>query len=113
MDTIETQKIALENLTPKEIVKQLDTYIVGQTKAKKSVAIALRNRTRRLKLAEEIRDEIAPKNILMIVLITSPALKSTNEAFTPSIPSISSAAWDAAIRISLSAESVREIAQSP
>jgi len=66
MDTIETQKIALENLTPKEIVKQLDTYIVGQTKAKKSVAIALRNRTRRLKLAEEIRDEIAPKNILMI-----------------------------------------------
>ncbi|MCR4790032.1 MAG: ATP-dependent protease ATPase subunit HslU [Treponemataceae bacterium] len=59
-------KTALENLTPKQIVSQLDTYIVGQKEAKKAVAIALRNRTRRLKLPEEIRDEIAPKNILMI-----------------------------------------------
>lgn len=55
-----------EDLTPKQIVEKLDTYIIGQKKAKKSVAIALRNRTRRLKLPEEIREEIAPKNILMI-----------------------------------------------
>lgn len=55
-----------EELTPKQIVEKLDVYIIGQKKAKKSVAIALRNRTRRLKLSEEIREEIAPKNILMI-----------------------------------------------
>ena len=61
-----TEKIGLEELTPREIVNRLDTYIIGQNKAKKAVAIALRNRTRRLKLPEEIRDEIAPKNILMI-----------------------------------------------
>lgn len=54
------------DLTPKQIVERLDQYIIGQTKAKRSVAVALRNRTRRLKLPEEIRDEIAPKNILMI-----------------------------------------------
>ena len=53
-------------LTPKQIVEKLDTYIIGQEKAKKAVAIALRNRFRRLKLAEDIRDEVAPKNILMI-----------------------------------------------
>ena len=57
---------ALENLTPKNIVTELDKYIIGQNKAKRAVAIALRNRTRRLKLSEEVRDEIAPKNILMI-----------------------------------------------
>lgn len=56
----------LKELTPKQIVEQLDVYIVGQKKAKKSVAIALRNRTRRLKLPDDIREEIAPKNILMI-----------------------------------------------
>lgn len=60
------EKNGLEELTPREIVNRLDTYIIGQNKAKKAVAIALRNRTRRLKLPEEIRDEIAPKNILMI-----------------------------------------------
>lgn len=53
-------------LTPHKIVEELDRYIVGQTKAKKAVAIALRNRIRRQRLPEEIREEIAPKNILMI-----------------------------------------------
>ena len=56
----------MENLTPKQIVDQLDRYIIGQEKAKKSVAIALRNRYRRLKLADELKDEVIPKNILMI-----------------------------------------------
>ena len=59
-------KIDLDTLTPKQIVEQLDKYIVGQTKAKKAVAIALRNRTRRQRLSEEMRDEVAPKNIIMI-----------------------------------------------
>ena len=53
-------------LTPKQIVEQLDQYIIGQKEAKRAVAVALRNRFRRLKLPEEIRDEVAPKNILMI-----------------------------------------------
>jgi ATP-dependent HslUV protease ATP-binding subunit HslU len=59
-------KIDLDTLTPKQIVEELDKYIVGQTKAKKAVAIALRNRTRRQRLSEEMRDEVAPKNIIMI-----------------------------------------------
>ena len=54
------------DLTPKQIVERLDNYIIGQKNAKRSVAIALRNRSRRLKLAEDMRDEVAPKNILMI-----------------------------------------------
>ena len=54
------------DLTPKEIVFRLDQYIIGQEKAKRAVAVALRNRYRRLKLPEDIRDEVAPKNILMI-----------------------------------------------
>jgi len=53
-------------LTPKEIVRELDKYIIGQKAAKKAVAIALRNRYRRLKLPPVLADEIAPKNILMI-----------------------------------------------
>jgi ATP-dependent HslUV protease ATP-binding subunit HslU len=53
-------------LTPREIVAELDKYIIGQEKAKKAVAIALRNRSRRQKLPEELRDEVAPKNIIMI-----------------------------------------------
>ncbi|MDW8067014.1 MAG: ATP-dependent protease ATPase subunit HslU [Aquificaceae bacterium] len=56
----------LEELTPKRIVEELDKYIVGQDGAKKAVAIALRNRWRRQKLPEHIRDEVAPKNLLMI-----------------------------------------------
>ncbi len=56
----------IEELTPKEIVRELDRYIIGQEKAKKTVAIALRNRIRRRRLPEELRDEIAPKNIIMI-----------------------------------------------
>ncbi len=56
----------LDTLTPREIVAELDKYIVGQKKAKRAVAVALRNRIRRLKLDEETRDDIAPKNILMI-----------------------------------------------
>ena len=54
------------DLTPKQIVERLDNYIIGQKNAKRSVAIALRNRSRRLKLPEDMRDEVAPKNILMI-----------------------------------------------
>lgn len=54
------------NLTPRQIVAELDKYIVGQKQAKKSVAVALRNRYRRSLLREEVQDEIVPKNILMI-----------------------------------------------
>ena len=53
-------------LTPKEIVKELDKYIVAQTEAKKAVAVALRNRWRRMQLDDELKEEITPKNILMI-----------------------------------------------
>ncbi len=56
----------MNQMTPKEIVRELDKYIIGQDKAKKSVAIALRNRYRRSQLPEEIREEITPKNILMM-----------------------------------------------
>ncbi len=53
-------------MTPREIVSELDRYIIGQAKAKRAVAIALRNRWRRQQVPEDLRDEIAPKNILMI-----------------------------------------------
>lgn len=56
----------MNQMTPKEIVQELDKYIIGQDKAKKSVAIALRNRYRRSLLPDEIKEEITPKNILMI-----------------------------------------------
>ena len=57
---------SLRTFTPREIVSELDRYIVGQQKAKRAVAIALRNRWRRQQVAPELRDEIAPKNIIMI-----------------------------------------------
>jgi ATP-dependent HslUV protease ATP-binding subunit HslU len=56
----------LDEMSPREIVKQLDRYVVGQQAAKKAVAIALRNRIRRQKLDEEMAEEVAPKNIIMI-----------------------------------------------
>ena len=57
---------SFDRLTPREIVAELDKYIVGQKKAKRAVAVALRNRMRRLKISDEMRDDITPKNILMI-----------------------------------------------
>ena len=56
----------MEDLTPKEIVENLDKHIVGQKSAKRAVAIALRNRWRRAQLEKRAREEITPKNILMI-----------------------------------------------
>ena len=56
----------MKELTPREIMRELDRYIIGQDEAKRAVAIALRNRYRRAQLPEEIRNEISPKNILMI-----------------------------------------------
>jgi ATP-dependent HslUV protease ATP-binding subunit HslU len=60
------QSKVMETLTPREIVQELDKYIIGQDNAKRMVAIALRNRWRRRQVPEELRDEIAPKNIIMI-----------------------------------------------
>ena len=56
----------MSELTPREIVRELDKYIIGQNEAKKAVAIALRNRYRRSKVEESLRNEISPKNILMV-----------------------------------------------
>ena len=56
----------MNNLTPRKIVEELDKYIIGQRKAKKAVAIAMRNRWRRQRLSPELRDEVLPKNIIMI-----------------------------------------------
>ncbi len=61
-----TEELTGERLTPREIVRELDKYIVGQKNAKRAVAIALRNRWRRQQLPPELREEIAPKNIIMI-----------------------------------------------
>ncbi len=62
----ETTASTIESLTPRQIVAELDKYVVGQHQAKRAVAIALRNRMRRQKLSPEMAEEVAPKNILMI-----------------------------------------------
>jgi ATP-dependent HslUV protease ATP-binding subunit HslU len=64
--TAEEEQLALDDLTPREIVAELDKYVVGQKDAKRAVAIALRNRMRRQKLTPELAEEIIPKNIIMI-----------------------------------------------
>src|SRR5512146_177175 len=56
----------MDKYTPKKIVEELDNYIIGQNRAKRAVAIALRNRWRRQQVPDDLRDEIAPKNIIMI-----------------------------------------------
>jgi len=58
--------VSLDDLTPKEIVAELDRYIIGQDRAKRAVAVALRNRWRRQRLEPDLRDEVAPKNIIMM-----------------------------------------------
>ena len=64
--TAEEEKLALDDLTPREIVAELDKHVVGQHQAKRAVAIALRNRMRRQKLPADMADDVIPKNILMI-----------------------------------------------
>ena len=64
--TADDQALALDEMTPREIVAELDKYVVGQHAAKRAVAIALRNRMRRQKLSPELADDIMPKNIIMI-----------------------------------------------
>ncbi len=62
---VEPSSIAAGDLTPRQIVDELDRFIVGQGRAKRAVAIALRNRVRRKRLSPEIAEEVLPKNILM------------------------------------------------
>jgi len=64
--TAEEEQVTLDELTPREIVVELDKYVIGQNAAKRAVAIALRNRMRRQKLAPELAEEVIPKNIIMI-----------------------------------------------
>src|ERR1017187_7529589 len=93
----EEEQLALDELTPREIVVELDKHVIGQKDAKRAVAIALRNRMRRQKLAPEMAEEVIPKNIIMIgptgvgktetarrlaKLATSPFLKVEASKFT-------------------------------
>src|SRR5436189_2915816 len=64
--TAEEERVALDELTPREIVAELDKHVIGQKDAKRAVAIALRNRMRRQKLTPDLAEEVIPKNIIMI-----------------------------------------------
>jgi ATP-dependent HslUV protease ATP-binding subunit HslU len=64
--TVEEEQVALDELTPREIVAELDKHVVGQHEAKRAVAVALRNRMRRQKLTPDLAEEVMPKNIIMI-----------------------------------------------
>ena len=66
MEVRPDERLTIESLTPRRIVEELDKYIVGQAAAKRAVAIALRNRYRRSRLGPDLKDEVIPKNILMI-----------------------------------------------
>ncbi|MDD4891149.1 MAG: AAA family ATPase, partial [Phycisphaerae bacterium] len=65
-DELDTSAAEQDDLTPQQVVAELDKYIVGQDDAKRAVAIAIRNRWRRKRLPKELRDEVSPKNIIMI-----------------------------------------------
>ena len=71
------------DLTPKQIVYKLDKYIIGQDDAKKAVAIALRNRYRRAQLPVEVREEITPKNIIILPQSPSMGTLSTRTSGSP------------------------------
>src|SRR5919109_823623 len=71
----------MTDFSPREIVSELDRFIVGQTDAKRAVAIALRNRWRRLQLDDRLREEVLPKNILMIGPTGPNASAATKDSF--------------------------------
>ena len=73
------------SFSPREIVSELDKFIIGQNKAKKAVAVALRNRWRRKQLDDSLKEEIVPKNILMVCLLyTSPSPRDPKTSRMPS-----------------------------